>query len=42
MMLDGNQLAILWWPRSAKEIFFDKKDFYIKNIVSKVKILFPI
>ena len=32
----------LWWPRSAKEIFFEKKGPYIKSPVSNLKISFPI
>ena len=32
----------MWWPRSAKKIFFDKKGLYIKKPVANLKIAFPI
>ena len=35
-------ITFLWWPRSAKEIYFDKKGFYIKNPVFNLKISFLI
>ena len=35
-------INLIWWRRSAKDIFFDKKGFYINNPVSNLKIAFPI